>query len=281
MSDIWVNCSHCGHVFSTPNELAGQSVGCPQCGKQVAVLASGVRSQGAAKLQIKHDGVITGGKKCPSCGATMAAEAVICIQCGYDTRTGSQYIESPQKSRVLQWMLWGVGLIILAGLVKAFVLKSGSGEDQEVVIPPAQQTPVAATPITPATTAGETAAVQPVAGVQTSPTPVDAAVTKKGPVDVVKLGVEYRAALNEQLATTYPMYAPGDAVVLRRVNGLVHRGTLIELKPDAVVVVVGGQTNEIPLKVLDRASRLKCDPAFRVQIVDFHVQKRVKELAEF
>ena len=77
------------------------------------------------------------------------------------------------------------------------------------------------------------------------------------------------------------MYAPGDAVVLRRVNGMVHRGTLAELKPDAVVVVGGGQTNEIPLKALDRASRLKCDPAFRLQVVDFHVQKRVKDLADF
>ena len=281
MSDISVNCSHCGHVFSTPDELAGQSTSCPQCGKQVAVLAAGVRPEGAAKLQMKHDGPMAGGKKCPSCGLTMASEAVICIQCGYDTRTGSQYLDNPQKSRTLQWVLWGFGLIILAGLVKTFVFKGGTGEGQETDVPPALQAPVAEISETPGATTNETAEAQPATGVQTSLPPAVADATDKSPVDIAKLEVEYRAILNKQLATTYPMYAPGDAVVLRRVNGLVHRGTLAELKPDAVVVVAGGQTNEISLKVLDRASRLKCDPKFRVQIVNFHVQKRVKDLADF
>lgn len=280
MPDIWVNCSHCGHVFSNPGELAGQSIACPTCGKQVVVIASGVRSEGSAKLQIKHDSVGAGGKRCSSCGATMASESVICIQCGYDTRTGSQYLDNPQKSRMLQWVLWGFGLIILVGLAKTFVFSGGTGEGQEATAPSAPPAPVAVAPIAPTAT-GETAAVQAVAGVQTSLSPAAADVTNKSPIDVAKLEVEYRATLNEQMGTTYPLYAPGDAVVLRRVNGLVHRGTLSEMKPDSVVVVAGGQTNEISLKVLDRASRLKCDPVFRVQVVDFHVQKKVKELADF
>ena len=280
MSDILVNCSHCGHVFPAPGESGGQSLACPQCGKQVAVFATGVRPEGAPKLQVKHGTVITGGKKCPSCGATMAQEAVICIQCGYDTRTGSQYLDSPQKSRTLQWVLWGFGLIILAGLAKTFVFKGSAGGQQAMVAPSTQQSADTA-PAAPAATNGETSAAQPVVGVQTALPPAGAAATNKSPVDIAKIEAEYRAKLNEQLATTYPMYAPGDAVVLRRVNGLVHRGTLAELKPDAVVVVAGGQTNEVPMKALDRASRMKCDPVFRSQAVDFHVQKRVKELADF
>jgi hypothetical protein len=280
MSDIWVNCSHCGKVFSASNELAGQSTACPQCGKQVAVFASAAH-EGAAKLQVKHEGAIAGGNRCPSCGASMAAEAIICIQCGYDTRTGSQYLDNPQKSRMLQWVLWGFGLIILAGLAKTFVFKGGSVEDRDMVVSPARQAPAVPESAAPTATPGETAAQQPAAGVNTATPPAVVSATNKSPVDIEKLESEYRATLNDQLATTYPMYAPGDAVVLRRVNGMVHRGTLVALKPDAVVVVGGGQTNEIPMKVLDRASRLKCDPAFRVQIVDFHVQKRVKELADF
>ena len=279
MSDVLVNCNHCGHVFSTSDELAGQSIACPQCGKQVVVVP-GVRPEGGARLQMKHDGPITGGKKCPSCGANMAPETVICIQCGYDTRTGSRYLDNPQKARMLQWVLWGFGLIILAGLAKTFMFKERAGEGQETVVPSAQHASVTTAPAAPAAT-GETAVAQPVAGVHTSPPPVAPNVTNKSPEEIAKLEAEFRVTLNEQLATTYPMYAPGDAVVLRRINGLVHRGTLAELKPDAVVVVANGQTNEIPMKALDRASRLKCDPAFRVQIVDFHVQKRVKELADF
>ena len=278
MSDILVNCNHCGQVFSTPDEMVGQSLACPQCGKQVAVFASNVRPAGSPKLQLKHDSVISGGKKCTSCGSIMAPEAVICIQCGYDTRTGSQYLDNPQKSRTLQWVLWGVGLIILAGLAKTFVFKS---EVKEVSPPVAASAPQAPVPAVSVAATGETAAVQPVTGVQTAQPSAAAAVTNKSPVDIEKLAAEYRARLTEQLATTYPLYAPGDAVVLRRANGMVHRGTLVELKPAAVVVAGGGQTNEIPMTALDRASRLRCDPSFRVQAVDFHVQKRVKELADF
>jgi uncharacterized OB-fold protein len=297
MSDIWVNCSHCGQVFSTPDEMAGQSMACPQCGKQIAVIASGVPSEDAPKLQVKHDNTITGGKRCPYCGATMSAEAVICIRCGYDTRTGVRHLENSNKSRLLQWVLWGFGLIILAGITKTFLLQGGSKESGRTVMPPAQKAPVAAASAMAAATneaavkneivatnktaaTNETAAAQPVSGIQTTLPPVVVS-TDKSPVDIAKIEADYRATLNQQLGATYPMAAPGEEVILRRSNGLVHRGTLTELKSDRVVVVGNGQTNEIPLKALDRASRLKCDPAFRAQVVDFHVQKRMKDLIEF
>jgi DNA-directed RNA polymerase subunit M/transcription elongation factor TFIIS len=277
MSDILVNCNHCGQVFSAPDDMVGQSIACSKCGKQVAIFTSAVRPEEGPKLQIKHDSVISGGKTCPSCGAIMAPEVVICIQCGYDTRTGSQYLDSPRKSNMLQWVLWGFGLLILAGLAKTFVFSGGTRDDRAAVAPPVQQASATVSSAATAETAGGTAAAQSATGVQSSVPPVAVEATNK----IAKLEAEYRVRLNDQLATTYPMYAPGDAVVLRRVNGMVHRGTLAALKPDAVVVVAGGQTNEIPMKMLDRASRLKCDPAFRVEAVDFHVQKRVKELEGF
>jgi hypothetical protein len=297
MADIWLNCSHCGQVFSTPDKLAGQNIACTQCGKQVAVIASGIRSEGALKFQVKHDNTITGDKRCPYCEATMAAEAVICVRCGYDTRTGLRHLDNPQKSRMLQWILWGFGLVILAGLVKTFLFQGRTSDSKRALLPPIKQTLVATalatTPVTNKTAVtneamatnktiatNKTPAIHPVAGVQTALPPVVASVGKS-PMDIAKIGADYRVALKEQLEATYPMYAPGDAVVLRRGNGLIHRGTLAGLKSNAVIVVGNGQTNEIPLKVLDRASRLKCDFAFRAEVVEFHVQKRVKELADF
>ena len=279
MSDIWVNCSHCGQVFSTPDELVGQSIACPQCGKQVAVFASGIRSEGASKFQVKHDNTITGDKRCPYCEATMAAEAIICIRCGYNTRTGLRYLDNSSK-------------VAHASMDPLGIWPDHSGRTGENVFvskpdrrrPGSRHAPRAtgsrcggfggcrhderdrvtnmavATNETAAT--NKTAVIQPVTGVQTALPPVVASVNKS-PVDIAKIEVDYRAALNHQLVATYPLYAPGDAVVLRRGNGMIHRGTLAGLKPDAVVVVKSGQTNEIPLKVLDRASRLKCDPAFR------------------
>mgnify|MGYP003589042756 CR=1 FL=1 len=283
MPDISVNCSHCGQVFSAPGDKAGGSTACPQCGKQVLVTASGARPEGAPKLQMKQDSTVTGSKRCLSCGAAMATDAVICIHCGFDARTGSPYIANPQKPRMLQWVLWGVGLIILAGLAKSVLLK-GEPEAVPLAAAPVSQEPVVASQAAATAVAtGETAAaVEPVAGVQTAaPSAVAASAPKRSPEEMKKIEADYRAALNRQLATSYPVYTPGNAVVLRRINGQVHRGTLAGLKPDAVVVVSGGQTNEIPMKLLDRASRLKCDPAFRAQVVDFHVQKRVKEVADF
>ena len=211
----------------------------------------------------------------------MPPEAVICIQCGYDTRTGAPYFDHPRKSRTLQWVLWGVGLIILAGLAKSFVSKNGIGKELEAILTVSPKAPVT-TPSEPRTfVTNEAAAAPAVAGIQTSVAPAQAVATNKSPVDIEKMETEYRARLNDQLATAYPMYSVGDEVVLRRVNGLIQRGTLNELKPDSVVIITSGQTNVIPMKVLDRASRLKCDPEFRVQMVNFHVQKRVKELSAF
>ena len=276
MSDIPVNCGHCGNVFSVPEKLAGQSTVCPQCTKQVAVLDSSARSDGAGKLQMKHDKERARDRCCPSCKASMAPEAAICLQCGYDTRTGSQYLDRPQQSRILQWVLWGVGLIILAGLLKTFVFKGGSDEVQGTAVS-AEQQAAAAAPAAP----GEAAAAQSADGAQTSVTSAVGGPADQPSAEEEKLQAEYREKLMKQLAITYPMYAPGDAVVLRRVNGQIHRGALGELTADAVVVVNGGQTNKIPLKVLDRASRLKCDPAFRAEIVNFHVQKRAKEVVGF
>lgn len=280
MSDIRVNCCHCGQVFSAPDEWAGRSMACPQCGKQIAVPASDIRPEGAPILQVKHDRAITEGKRCPSCEATLPPEVVVCIQCGYDTRTGSRYLDNPQKSRMLQWVLWGFGLIILAGLAKAFLFQGRTGEVQGTVTPPVQQA-FGASASAADTVANEIAVARPAVGVETALPPVVTDFSNKSPEDIAKLKAEYRATLNEQLGVTYPMYAPGDSVVLRRVNGLIHRGTLAALRSDVVVVVQNGQTNEVSLKELDRASRLKCDPAFRAQVVDFHVQKRVQEFADF
>ena len=281
MSDISVNCSHCGLVFSVVDELAGQSTACPQCGKQVAILASGLCPPKVAKLQIKRDNVISGGRRCPSCGGTLPPEAVICIQCGYDTRTGAPYFDRPRKSRTLQWILWGVGLIILAGLAKSFVSKKGIGKELETILTAPPKAPVASPAKPRPLVTNDPVAAPAAAGAPVSAAAAQSLATNKSPVDIAKMEAEYRARLNDQLSTSYPMYSVGEEVVLRRVNGLIQRGTLNELKPDSVVIITAGKTNVIPMKVLDRASRLKCDPEFRVQIVNFHVQKRIKELSEF
>jgi len=279
MSEVPVNCGHCGEVFSVSDKMMGQSTACPKCKRQVAVLDSSDRPEGVEKLQLRKEEKSSGGKICPSCGAAMAPGVLICSQCGYDTRTGARYLDRPQPSRVLQWVLWGVGAVILVMLLKSCfsgkkeveILGDGAVSGQQPAV-----TEAAGSGAT-----GETAAAGMVEGGGTSSNAAVGGSTEMSPENLAKLEAEYREKLTQQLAVTYPMYKPGDAVVLRRVNGQIHRGALKERKAAAVVIVNGGQTNEIPLKVLDRASRLKCDPVFREEIVNFHVQKRAKETAGF
>ncbi len=279
MSEVPVHCGHCGECFSVSDEMLGQSVACPQCKRQVAVLDSSDCSEGVEKLRLRKAEKTSGDKICPSCGATLAPGALICSQCGYDTRTGARYLDRPQNSRVLQWALWGIGAILLVMFLKWLFLP----KDEEVQI----QGPGAVSEQQPAETAatpgptGETAAVSMVEEGGAVSNEAVGGSTEMPPEDLAKLEAAYREELTQKLAVTHPMYEPGDAVVLRRANGQIHRGALKERKAGVVVIVNGGQTSEIPMKGLDRASRLKCDPVFRAEMVNFHVQKRAKEAAVF
>lgn len=155
--------------------------------------------------------------------------------------------------------------------------------------PPAQQVPGAAVLAAAAATYKTTAANEELAAtneivaaragteIQTAQPPLVAS-TNNGPVDVIE--ADYYAALNRRWRAMYPLYAPGDVVVLRKGNGMVHRGALADLKPDMAFVVEKGQTNEIPLKALDWSSRLKCDPIFRAQEIKFYVEKGLKKLTD-
>jgi len=279
MSEVPVNCGHCGEVFSVSDKMIGQSIACPKCKKQVSVLDSSNRPEGVEKLQLRKEEKSSGGNVCPSCGAAMVPGVLICSQCGYDTRTGARYLDRPQQSRVLQWVLWGFGAVILVMLLKSCFSGKEDVQAQGAGAVSGQQSAVTEAAGSGAT--GETVAAGIADGGRTSLNAAAGGSSEMPPENLAKLEAEYREKLMQQLAVTYPMYKAGDAVVLRRVNGQIHRGELKERKAAAVVIVNGGQTSEIPLKVLDRASRLKCDPAFREEIVNFHVQKRAKETAAF
>jgi hypothetical protein len=65
------------------------------------------------------------------------------------------------------------------------------------------------------------------------------------------------------------MHGRGASVVVRRMNGQVHRGVLTDLRKDVVVLVMpGGVVVEVPLQALDGPSRLRCDRAFRDRYMD-------------
>jgi hypothetical protein len=79
----------------------------------------------------------SGGHRCPSCQSPLAANAVLCVSCGYNLKSGkkmntfayapSTAIEEPKKrprsrvnqvlvSRLTSWKMWsGLGMMLIAG----------------------------------------------------------------------------------------------------------------------------------------------------------------------
>jgi hypothetical protein len=69
-------CPTCQAELSVPDESAGQTEACPGCGAMLTIPARA-----------------TSPRACPSCGVSVAGDAVLCISCGFDFRSG-QTIQS-------------------------------------------------------------------------------------------------------------------------------------------------------------------------------------------
>ena len=62
----------CSKVLSVPDGMRGQTAKCPDCNADVPV----------------PDEPGEPGRECPECGSSLAQEAVICVECGYNLQTG-------------------------------------------------------------------------------------------------------------------------------------------------------------------------------------------------
>lgn len=93
----------CGAKFGAKPELQGKTVKCPKCGQALTVgagaaaVAATAASPNAGGLggdpelanlldEIGLKPKATGENACPGCGAFMAPEAVLCIECGFDRK---------------------------------------------------------------------------------------------------------------------------------------------------------------------------------------------------
>lgn len=92
---VKVSC-HCGQSFTAKDELVGQTLLCPKCSAPLTIGAPRQVAAGASRkagLDDLFDEVgikEVRGPRCPSCGAGMKPNAVICLECGYNTKTGTK-----------------------------------------------------------------------------------------------------------------------------------------------------------------------------------------------
>lgn len=282
MPDIQIICGKCGNGFDVPENMGGLIAECPGCGSSISVPLPPDRAPLAGRLQVKKDAPVAGGTRCPSCGALMAEGAVLCVQCGFDNRTGRRVAEQPSRSQLVQTVLAVVGVVILAGLAWTYyrntmspreapqAAEPAAGGEQDFPEPPVS---TAAEPELPA----EPGATQTVVAATNAPAVPD----PQKEIDLRKAAAEYRVNLKKQLDARNPLYRVGESVVLYRTNGQVYRGTLESVRSNLVVVSVAGAATPVPLDTLERSSRVRCDVAFRNRVIEHEVQRRIKEMEEF
>lgn len=280
MANIHLVCGNCNAEFEVMDELAGLLATCPQCRGQVAVPLSAEHVSQAPKLQIKMGSpVATAYRNCPSCGSLVQEEAVFCVQCGYNFKTGKRYGEVGVRTKMIRNLMAVAGLVILCVAVFALVRSLRDSPDTEMK-PEVTDVPMAvvatsavaaavAAPGEPASTIPDLEGAEALSNVLEQ-TDIDSA--------LAQMEQDFKNTLKAQLDKKYPAYTKGEVVALRKSNGMVHRGTLEVVTRELAVIIQNGRHTEISLSELDRETRLRCDTAFREKWINAQVKKRFKDL---
>jgi len=240
----------------------------------------------SSPLHVKRDPVAATepAKACPSCGSEMPAEAVLCVQCGYDFRSGAVHKTAKHIPYALGVILAVVVSVVITAVAIVVLLNVFRSDDPS---PPPTTTPVDPAPPQPAHVAVPAdVAPEPAERVETPPAPepepIDPSEAVDPPLeeeiddedaiqdeaDPRQQEEELRRSLRDALDERVPPRRIGDTVELRRLNGFVHRGELVAIR-DGVALVVDGEIRErVPLQELDRDSRILVDEEFRERLVN-------------
>lgn len=282
MANIHLVCGNCSAEFEVMDELAGLLATCPQCRGQVAVPLSAEHTSHAPKLQIKMGSpVATAYRNCPACGGLIQEDAVFCVQCGYNFKTGKRYGEVGARAKMIRNLLAGTGLVILCIAVLVLV-RSLRGSSDTGMTPEITDAPMAVVATTSVPTAVAAVAPGETASTATDLEGAEALSNVLEQTDIesalAQMEQDFKNTVKAQLDKKYPAYAKGEMVALRKSNGMVHRGTLEVVTRELAVIIQNGRHTEISLSELDRETRLRCDPAFREKWINAQVKKRFKDL---
>jgi len=321
-----VRCESCGYEFEVEEGGAGQ-VSCPNCGSVVIEhLQSAVpvpdagseegagsertaesetgespppdaaEAESPASLSLREEAAgIQPGKECPNCGSEVAADATLCVNCGYDFQTGRLVTQARERSfagRAAAFFITG----IVVGAVAGFLLGRSPAKrpaSREPVKEAAGTSPSSA-PVQP----GDTASVAESGSVEPPPGEAPGAVREMAEEEAAAMGgepspsselsTEERIRLRERiehrltkwLAEKYPPFQKDEEAALRLRSGIVYRGRFLGVKEDVVVIVRDGQPLEIPLADLDRPSRLRSDSSFRRKYLEYAVNRYEQRLSQ-
>ena len=216
-----------------------------------------VATSESARLRLTKDRTADGeGRKCPACEATMAADDVVCSQCGYNTKTGQSMADIAARRDAFRRALAAMGalLIVLAAGYGAWHFGWFEGRQNA---PAAGPEPAAATNVE--------IAVASTNPPRPPPPPPPEAIEK------------VRAELKTVLDRNCPQAREGDRVNLELTTSRIVRGILrAGPEPGTILIEAGSnQVEKVQFKMLKMGSRLQCDPDYRAQELERQVQKRL------
>lgn len=274
---ISIECPNCGRTFTVSEDMGGLAVTCPQCEQQVSVPLPHEAAEQRPRLQVRRDVPVAGGKKCPSCGGIMAEDAIICVRCGFDTRTGITWQAKSARNNIVRLVIGVSGVVIVAGWLHLWLKakrESGSIGDMPVSVHSASGSAMTSTT--------ERVIAQPapreIATVEVAVAEVPAHTSITEETQTVPAGPsreELEKQFTETLNARYPLYERGAYAVLRQNNGLVHRGEVLVLSTNSVTLKTEMGIKEIPFAALDRESRIRCDPEARRRLIALRVDQKL------
>ena len=265
-------------------------------------------------LHVIHDApdLHGAGKPCPKCGAKAPADAILCIQCGYNFKTGKKVGGGlpPETKRLIT--LGAIAGVILVGALVWFLLPK-----EEEFVPPAN------IPSEEQIAADRAAREQKLAAEKAAKEKEAADKKAAEEAEKARLEAEKEAALQAQaeaeaaaaraaeeaaaaeaeaqrqafeakkaqaletfrarLDQTEPMIQPGETVELRTRNGLVQKGVFKRYgRRDgvrfAVLETELNGTLEIPIQDMDPATRRRCDAEFRAAYIQRFIDAKASQI---
>ena len=269
---VQVKCAFCDQPFDFDRTQESLLADCPHCKKQNTIFIS---TSASKDIRIQRDAPnLSGSKTCPSCKSTIGRDAVLCIRCGHDFKTGKKIVKpswvAQHKGAVLAS---SVGLIVvIAALVFVLWPKTLPPPIAPITPPLLAEPPAAPPPPAPPPPPPTATVVQPVPPPpKTAPAPTPAQrAAKQAEADRASFEAKKRQAeqkLRQQLDAGKPMQKVGSIVELRRKNGVIDKGTLRGFAGTGTnriaVLVSPTKKSGVPLVSLDPDSRIRLDPEYR------------------
>ncbi len=273
---IQVKCAFCDQPFDFDRAQESLLADCPHCKKQNTIFISTTPSK---DIRIQRDAPnLSGSKICPSCKSTIGRDAVLCIRCGHDFKTGKKIVKPSWFSQHKGIVLASSAgfLVVIVALTFIFWPKSLPPPIAPITPPLAAQPPPTTPPppAAPAPTPPVAQAVVPPPSKTTPPpppppTPAQRA-AKQAETDRAIFEAKKRQAeqkLRQQLDAGKPMQKVGTTVELRRKNGVIDKGTFQGFAGTGTnrvaVLVSPTKKSGVPLVALDPDSRIRLDLEYR------------------